>query len=45
VPLQCLFEAPTVAGMACSIEALRWASGSGLPSGDEDASGREVVRL
>jgi acyl carrier protein len=45
IPLQCLFEAPTVAGMARSIDALRWAAGVGHSSGDDDAAAREVVRL
>lgn len=43
LPLQCLFEAPTVAGMARSIEAVRWA----LADEDSrpDGSKREVMRL
>jgi hypothetical protein len=43
VPLQCLFEAPTVAGLARNIQALRWA----MQPGDAQAGGsdREVVRL
>ncbi len=48
VPLQSLFETPTVAGLARSIEALRWAqdgpSGKDGCGGANDA-GREVVRL
>jgi acyl-coenzyme A synthetase/AMP-(fatty) acid ligase/acyl carrier protein len=44
VPLQCLFEAPTVAGMAGSIEALRWASGAET-QGHGSAGDREIVRL
>ena len=48
VPLQSLFETPTVAGLARSIEALRWARDgrSGRDgSGGADDAGREVVRL
>jgi acyl carrier protein len=51
LPLQSLFETPTVAGLARSIEALRWTqiSNAGLAgdSGDSDANDtdREVVRL
>ncbi|MGI9292096.1 MAG: non-ribosomal peptide synthetase, partial [Gammaproteobacteria bacterium] len=44
VPLQSLFEAPTVAGMARSVEALRWAATKG-ESVDEFAGKREIVRL
>jgi acyl carrier protein len=44
VPLQCIFETPTVAGLARSIDALRWAvqSADHVDSGD---AGREVFRL
>lgn len=44
LPLQCLFETPTVAGLAISLEALRWTTqeASG-PSGEPGE--REVVRL
>jgi acyl carrier protein len=48
VPLQSLFETPTVAGLARSIEALRWAQDgrSGTDgSGDVNNADREVVRL
>ena len=43
VPLQCLFESPTVAGLARSIEALRWAGTT--ESLVEEAGDREVLRL
>jgi hypothetical protein len=43
VPLQCLFEAPTVAGLARNIEALQWAAQGNEPTADEGA--REVFRL
>jgi acyl carrier protein len=43
IPLQFLFETPTIAGLAHSIEALRWAAANAsAPSG---GAGREVVRL
>jgi len=48
VPLQSLFETPTVAGLARSIEALRWAQDgpSGMDGcGGANDAGREVVRL
>jgi amino acid adenylation domain-containing protein len=44
IPLQFIFESPTVAGLARSIEALRWAALDG-DVGQGDDSGREVVRL
>jgi hypothetical protein len=44
LPLQCLFEKPTIAGVAESIEALRWAQAAPQP-GDDDAGEREVLRL
>ena len=43
LPLQCLFEHPTLAGLAKSIDTLRWAA-----AGDEQqdaAAGREVLRF
>ncbi|MCP4001133.1 MAG: amino acid adenylation domain-containing protein [Gammaproteobacteria bacterium] len=43
IPLQFIFEAPTIAGLAESIEALRWAAANSVVSGG--GSGREVVRL
>jgi amino acid adenylation domain-containing protein len=48
IPLQCLFEAPTIAGLAHNIEALRWATNGTVQtsigrSGDD--TDREVVRL
>jgi len=44
LPLQCLFETPTVAGLALTVNALLWAqeSASGQGSGTAD---REVLRL
>jgi acyl carrier protein len=43
IPLQFLFEAPTIAALARSIEALRWAAtNAAVPGGGAD---REVVRL
>jgi acyl carrier protein len=44
LPLQCLFDKPTIAGVAESIEALRWAQTAPQP-GDDDAGEREVLRL
>ena len=46
VPLQGLFESPTVAGLARSIEALQWAAAQQDGSaGKSDDGAREVVRL
>jgi amino acid adenylation domain-containing protein len=46
IPLQFLFEAPTIAGFARSIEALRWAAnGAARVPVPGDGSDREVVRL
>jgi len=42
LPLACLFESPTVAGLAQSIEALRWMQD---PQSNSDEGEREVVRL
>jgi acyl carrier protein len=43
IPLQFLFEAPTVAALARSIETLRWAATNAAVPGD--GTDREVVRL
>ena len=42
LPLQCLFEAPTVAELAISVDAIRWtmSEGKDLPGDD-----REVIRI
>jgi len=42
LPLQCLFEAPTVAELASSVDAIRWtmSQGNDLPGDD-----REVIRI
>jgi len=52
VPLQCLFEAPSVAGLARSIDALIWASNKAEPDVQDDSDAdrgddgqREVLRL
>jgi acyl carrier protein len=44
IPLQFLFEAPTIAGLARSVEALRWAA-NGATQASADGTDREVVRL
>jgi len=50
--LQCLFESPTVAGLARNIEALQWAAESAgsrydpqADPNDKQPGEREVVRL
>ena len=47
LPLQALFETPTVAGLARSVSAMRWARPDSLPAADagEGEGEREVLRL
>ena len=42
LPLQCLFEAPTVAELASSVDAIRWTMSEGKDLSGDD---REVIRI
>ena len=45
LPLQCLFEHPSLRGFAASIDTIRWALNDAVGSAAQDATDREVLRF